>query len=103
MPTTYTLAEKWWARCALPTLVIAQSIIVGLFRKEWPAATTIYDASSRPRGAADIDHVAVANRGVLVGKAGDQHAAIERDDLAVLFAADRARRADVILAARAAL
>ena len=44
-------------------------------------------AASRPRRAADIDHVAVTDRGILVDEAGDQHAAVERDDLAVLLAA----------------
>src|SRR3954470_21178688 len=60
-------------------------------------------SSSGPRRAADIDHVAVTDRGILVDEAGDQHAAVERDDLAVLFAGRRARRADIVLAARAAL
>src|SRR3954447_20673243 len=60
-------------------------------------------ATSGPRRAADIDHVAVTDRGILVDEAGDQHAAVERDDLAVLFAGRRSRRADIVLAARAAL
>src|SRR5438309_11248071 len=59
--------------------------------------------ASRPRRAADIDHVAVTDRGILVDEAGDQHAAVERDDLAVLVAGGRAGRADIVLAARAAL
>src|SRR5881409_2888259 len=53
--------------------------------------------------AAHIDHIAVTDRGVLVDEAGDQHAAIERDDLAVLLAGRRAGRTDIVLAARAAL
>src|SRR5689334_466793 len=57
----------------------------------------------RPRGAADIDHVAVTDRGILVDEAGDQHAAVERDDLAVLLAAGGTGRTDIVLAARAAL
>ena len=56
--------------------------------------------SSRARRAADIDHVAVAGRGVLVGEAGDQDAAVERDDFAILLATGRPGRTDVILAAR---
>src|SRR3954447_14236396 len=60
-------------------------------------------ATSGPRRAADIDHVAVTDRGILVDEAGDQHAAVERDDLAVLLAGRRARRTDIVLAARAAL
>src|SRR5438309_8079997 len=59
--------------------------------------------ASRPRRAADIDHVAVTDRGILVDETGDQHAAVERDDLAVLLAGRRSGRADVVLAARAAL
>src|SRR3978361_2206978 len=42
VPTNFDACTRWWARrrvAPLPTLVIAQSIIVGLFRKEWPAAT----------------------------------------------------------------
>ena len=39
MPTILSeRVVKWWARFALPTLVIAQSSIVGSFREEWPAA-----------------------------------------------------------------
>jgi hypothetical protein len=30
--------SEWWARFALPTLVIAKSFILDVFRKEWPAA-----------------------------------------------------------------
>src|SRR3954469_24114908 len=60
-------------------------------------------STSGPRRAADIDHVAVTDRGILVDEAGDQHAAVERDDLAVLLAGGRACRADIVLAARAAL
>src|SRR6185503_8903349 len=37
-PSTRT-GRGWWARFALPTLVIAQSDIVRMFREEWPAAT----------------------------------------------------------------
>src|SRR5438552_10102213 len=59
--------------------------------------------ASRPRRAADIDHVAVTDRGILVDEAGDQHAAVERDDLAVLLAGRRTGRTDIVLAARAAL
>src|SRR5262249_31122386 len=59
--------------------------------------------SLRPRPAADIDHVAVAGAGVLVDEAGDQHASVEGDDLAILLAAGRAGRADIVLAALAAL
>src|SRR5271167_2693255 len=58
---------------------------------------------SGARSAADIDHVAVAGRGVLVDEAGDQDASVERDDLAVLLAAGRAGRADIVLADLAAL
>src|SRR6187399_198216 len=60
-------------------------------------------AALRPRRAAHVDHVAVPDPGILVDEAGDQHAAVERDDLAVLLAGRRARRADIVLAARAAL
>jgi len=51
----------------------------------------------------DIDHVAVAGGGVGIGEAGNQDAAVEGDDLAVLLAARRAGRADIVLAAPAAL
>src|ERR1700683_738575 len=60
-------------------------------------------AGSGPRPAADIDHVAVTGRRVLVGEAGDQDPAVKRDDLAILCATGRSRRTDIILAARAAL
>src|SRR4051812_27200677 len=32
-----TRLAEWWARFALPTLVIAESITVRMFREEWPA------------------------------------------------------------------
>src|SRR4051812_15277828 len=59
-------------------------------------------AGSRARSAADIDHVAVTGRGVLVEEPGHQDAAVEGNDLAILLAGDRSGRADVVLAARAA-
>src|ERR1700745_3290758 len=55
------------------------------------------------RAAADVDHVAVAGAGVGIDEAGDQHTAIEGDDLAVIRTARRARRPDIVLAAAAAL
>src|ERR1700710_1718034 len=58
---------------------------------------------SRARRAADIDHVAVADRGVLVDKPRHHHAPVEGYDFAILLAGDRSGRADVVLAARAAL
>src|ERR1700733_2902289 len=42
---------RWWARFALPTLVIAKSIIVGLFREEWPAAACIPQQAAGDRPA----------------------------------------------------
>src|SRR4051794_28936576 len=60
-------------------------------------------SGSRARGATDIDHVAVTGPGVLVDEAGHQDPAIERDDLAILLAGHRSGRADIVLAARAAL
>src|SRR3569833_3460569 len=57
----------------------------------------------RPRGAANIDHVAVTDRRILVDEASDQDTAVERDDLAILLAGGRACRADIVLAARRAL
>src|SRR5690242_19110604 len=57
----------------------------------------------RPGPAADIDHVAVAGGGILVGEARDQHAAVKGDDLTVQLATGRSGRADIILAATAAL
>src|SRR5439155_5109490 len=57
----------------------------------------------RPRRAADVDHVAVAGGGILVDEAGDQDAAVEGDDLAVLLARRGTRRSDVVLAARRTL
>src|SRR6185295_19139384 len=48
-------------------------------------------AASGPRRAAHVDHVAVTNRGILVDEAGDQDAAVERHDLAVLLAGRRTR------------
>src|ERR1700687_3351432 len=58
---------------------------------------------SRPRRAADIDHIAVTGRGVLIDETGNQDASVERDDLAILLATGRSGRTDIILAARAAL
>src|SRR5450432_2394439 len=79
--------------------------ICGLVLTHHPGMTVrkIEFSESRARRAADIDHVAVTDRGVLVREACDQHASVERDDLAILLAAGRSRRADVILAARTAL
>src|SRR6201994_1617751 len=62
-----------------------------------------YATNSRPRRAADVDHVAVAGGGVLVDEAGDQDPAVERDNLAVLLAGHRSGRADIVLAARGTL
>src|SRR3569832_439744 len=59
--------------------------------------------TSGARRAADVDHVAVAGRRVLVDEAGDQDAPVEGNDFAILLAAGRTGRADIILAARAAL
>src|SRR3984885_5735715 len=59
-------------------------------------------SSSCPRRAANVDHVAVAGRRILVDEAGDQNPAVEGDDLAFLLAAGRTRRPNVILAARTA-
>src|SRR4029079_3603986 len=57
-----------------------------------------------PGRAADIDHVAVAVGGVRVDVAGDQHPAVEGDDLTILGAAPGlVGRANVIFAVRAAL
>src|SRR3569833_3381458 len=56
----------------------------------------------RPRGAANIDHVAVTDRRILVEEASDQDTTIERNDLAILLAGGRACRADIVLAARRA-
>src|ERR1700758_1792415 len=47
------------------------------------AGVFVFQASLSPRSAADIDHVAVAGGGVLVGETGDQAAAVEGDDFAV--------------------
>src|ERR1700731_4352784 len=60
-------------------------------------------SSSRPRRAADIDHVTVTGRRILVDEAGDQNPSVEGHDLAVLLAAGRPGRANVILAARTPL
>src|ERR1700716_1407794 len=53
--------------------------------------------------AADIDHVAITDRGILVDEAGDQNASVEGNNLAILLATGRPRRTNIILAARAAL
>src|SRR5258708_24627278 len=53
--------------------------------------------------AGDVDHIAVTGRGILVDEAGDQYAAVERDDLTILLGTGRPGRTDIILAARAAL
>src|ERR1700712_1780575 len=58
---------------------------------------------SRTRSAADINHVAVTGRGILVDKPRHQDTAVEGHDFAILFAGNRAGRADVVLAARATL
>src|SRR5258708_32007792 len=52
--------------------------------------------ASRPRRAADEDHIAVTGRGILVGEAGDQDASVEGDDLAVLLATGRSWAAPLI-------
>src|SRR5574337_849405 len=52
------------------------------------------------RRAADVDHVAVTDRGILVDETGDHHAAVEGNDLPVLVAAGGSGRADIVLAAR---
>src|SRR5205085_175629 len=71
----------------------------GVFVADWVKAFL----RSRARRAADIDHVAVADGGVLVDEAGDQHPSVEGDDLAVLLAGGRTGRPDIVLAARRAL
>src|SRR6185437_14857635 len=53
--------------------------------------------------AAHIDHIAVTGCRIGVDEARDQHTPVERNDLAVLLAAGRTGRTDVVLAARAAL
>src|SRR5450631_3497488 len=53
--------------------------------------------------AADIDHVAIPGGGILVEEAGDQNAAVEGNNLAILLAAGRSSRTDIVLAARGAL
>src|SRR6201985_3519391 len=58
---------------------------------------------SRTRRGADIDHIAVTGRGILVDKPRHKDAAVEGNDFAILFAGNRSGRADVVLAARAAL
>src|SRR3954451_608637 len=68
-----------------------------------PASRGLTKEEVRPWRAADVDHVAVAGGGVLVDEAGDQDAAVEGDDLAVLLAGGGTRRADVVLAAGRAL
>src|SRR5260370_356733 len=59
--------------------------------------------SSSAGRAADVDHVAVTGCGILVDETGDQHAAVERNDLAVLLGGGRSGRTDIILAVRGAL
>src|SRR3954454_14859291 len=71
-------------------------------------SSRLYGRDGRPLGsgagsAADVDHIAVADRGVLVDKPRHQDAAVEGNDFAILFAGDRSGRPDVVLAARAAL
>jgi len=39
--------QEWWARFALPTLVLARWCILTLFREEWPSP------GGRPGWAAD--------------------------------------------------
>src|SRR5260370_37406534 len=53
--------------------------------------------------AADIDHVAITGRRILVDETGDQNASVEGNNLAILLATGWSGRADIILAARAAL
>src|ERR1700691_606872 len=55
------------------------------------------------RPAADIDHVAIAGRGILVDEAGDQHAPVEGDNFSIQVATGWSGRYDIILAALAAL
>src|ERR1700732_5639840 len=79
--------------------------------RPWPARPqaphrTRNDGACPGSGAgptADIDHVAIPGGGILVDEAGDQNAAVEGNNLAILLAAGRSSRADKILAARAAL
>src|SRR5471032_1640986 len=61
------------------------------------------EPNSRPRRAADVDHVAVAGRGILVDEPGDQNASVERDDLTIQLAGGGAGRSDIVLAALGAL
>src|SRR3954462_15960337 len=71
-------------------------------------SSRLYGRDGRPAGsgagrAADIDHVAVADRGVLVDEPRHQDAAVEGNDFAILFAGDRAGGPDGVLAAPAGL
>src|SRR5262249_9002304 len=84
--SSFIVAAKTWMAGARPGMT-------GIERDQ------LLQRSRRGR-AADIDHVAVAGAGVLVDEAGDHHAAVEGDDLAVLLSGRRAGRADIVLAAR---
>src|SRR2546423_14035896 len=74
-----------------------------------PASTTAWGPCrerQRPSGAgcaADVDHIAVTRRGILIDEARDENATIEGNDLPILLASGRSGRTDVVFAARAAL
>src|SRR3954451_19206616 len=67
------------------------------------AASSLKLRASRAGGAADVHHVSVTDRGILVDETRNEDATVERYDLPILFAAGRSGRADIVLPARATL
>src|SRR5450631_3174074 len=90
-----------------------QIVVPGRCQRLRPLASPMTGSASNPidgactgsgaGSAADIDHVAIPGGGILVDEAGDQNAAVEGNNLAILLAAGRAGRTDIVLAARGAL
>src|SRR5690242_12918796 len=51
---------------------------------------------------ANVDHISVTGRGILIDKARDENATIKGDNLPILLASGRSGRTDVVFSARAA-
>src|ERR1700730_11136775 len=98
-----TLALSFWCGVIVPeNRIQPRRKIIRRQAAGFSAGGRIGDGSGA-RPAADIDHVAISGGGILVDEAGDQNAAVEGNNLAILLAAGRSSRTDIILAARATL
>src|SRR3984893_3302881 len=98
-----TLALSFWCGVIVPeNRIPPRRKIIRRQAAGFSAGGRIGDGSGA-RPAADIDHVAISGGGILVDEAGYQNAAVEGNNLAILLAACRSSRTDIILTARAAL